>query len=61
MFLTIEKPNGMRLVLDVSRICYLGPPADVDMRFCDFAADANVRNATEEEILYFMPKTEVKQ
>ena len=61
MFLTIEKPNGMRLVLDVSRICYLGPPEDVNMRFCDFAEDANVRNATEEETLYFMPQTEVKQ
>lgn len=61
MFLTLEKPNGMRLVLDVSRICYLGPPADMEMRFCDFVQDANVRSANEEEILYFVPQTEVKQ
>lgn len=54
MFLTLEKPNGMRLVLDVSRICYLGPQADADMRLCDFVADATIRNATEAETLYFV-------
>lgn len=53
MFLTLEKPNGMRLVLDVSRICYLGPQADMDVRFLDFVADATIRNATEAETLYF--------
>lgn len=61
MFMTLEKPNGMRLVLDISRVCYLGPDADMDMRFCDFAADATIRNATEEEALYFARPTEVKQ
>lgn len=61
MFLTIEKPGGMRLVLDVSRICYLGPDVDADMRFCDFVADATIRNATAEETLYFAPPSEEAQ
>jgi hypothetical protein len=61
MFLTIEKPGGMRLVLDVSRICYLGPDVDADMRFCDFVVDATIRNATEEETLYFAPPSEEAQ
>lgn len=61
MFMTLEKPNGMRLVLDVSRVCYLGPDADVNMRFSDFVADATIRNATEEEALYFAQPTEEKQ
>ena len=61
MFLTIEKPNGMRVVLDVSRICYLGPEADVDMRFCDFVSDATIRNATDDEVLYFVDPSEAVQ
>lgn len=61
MFITLEKPNGMRLVLDVSRMCYLGEPAEIDMPFKDFVADATIRFATEDEELYFAPPSEVKQ
>lgn len=61
MLVTIEKPNGMRLVLNVSRICYLGPSAEMDVRFSDFVADATIRMANEEEALYFAPPTEESQ
>lgn len=61
MFLTLEKPNGMRLVLDVSRLCYLGEPVEIDMRFQDFVADASIRFATEQEELYFAQPSEVNQ
>lgn len=61
MFMTIEKPNGMRLVLDVHNICYLGPSADINMVFRDFVADATVRFATEEEMLYFANPSEELQ
>lgn len=61
MFMTLEKPDGMRLVLDVHNICYLGPPVDVNMIFRDFVADASVRFATEEEILYFATPSEEVQ
>lgn len=61
MFMTIEKPDGMRMVLDVHHICYLGTPVDINMAFRDFVADATIRFATDEEILYFAKPSEELQ
>lgn len=61
MFLTLEKPNGMRLVLDVGRVCYLGQPVDVDLKLADFLSDAKVRSSSPEETMFFAAPSEAPQ